>query len=224
MPVLVPSILAADMTNLSKQIRLVEMGGADWIHCDIMDGHFVPNISFGPMIVEAARRITKLPLDVHLMIRNPDKYIEDFVKAGASIVSVHYEEVIHLNSILRKIKKLGAKAGVVINPSTTVDSLRDVVEYADIVLIMSVNPGFGGQSFIGNSLRKIEEAVKLREEMKANFVIEVDGGIELKNAGDILAAGCDAFVIGSSIFKSDDITTTTLEFKNIINTKKKIVT
>jgi ribulose-phosphate 3-epimerase len=224
MPILAPSILAADMTNLSQQIRRVEMGGANWIHCDIMDGHFVPNISFGPMIVEAARRITRLPLDVHLMIQNPDKYIESFVEAGASIISVHYEEVIHLNSILNKIRKLGAKAGVVINPSTTVGSLRDVVEYADLVLIMSVNPGFGGQIFIPNSLRKIEEAVKLREEMKADFVIEVDGGIELHNVKDVLLSGCDAFVIGSSIFKSEDVTTTTLEFKNIINSKNKVIT
>ncbi len=224
MPVLAPSILASDFTNLSQQIRLVEMGRADWIHCDIMDGNFVPNISFGPIIVEAVKRITKLPVDVHLMIKNPDNYIENFITAGASIVSIHYEEDVHLNRTLSRIKELGAKAGVVINPSTPVNSLKDIAEYADLVLIMSVNPGFGGQSFIKNSLRKIKEAVKLREDMNANFIIEVDGGIDLKNVSNILSAGCDAFVIGSSIFKSEDITTTTLEFKNLISSEKKIIT
>jgi len=224
MPILAPSILASDFTNLSQQIRLVEMGRADWIHCDIMDGNFVPNISFGPIIVEAVKRITKLPVDVHLMIKNPDNYIENFITAGASIVSIHYEEDVHLNRTLSRIKELGAKAGVVINPSTPVNSLKDISEYADLVLIMSVNPGFGGQSFIKNSLRKIKEAVKLREDMNANFIIEVDGGIDLKNVSNILSAGCDAFVIGSSIFKSEDITTTTLEFKNLISSEKKIIT
>jgi len=224
MPVLAPSILASDFTNLSQQIRLVEMGRADWIHCDIMDGNFVPNISFGPIIVEAVKRITKLPVDVHLMIKNPDNYIENFITAGASIVSIHYEEDVHLNRTLSRIKELGAKAGVVINPSTPVNSLKDISEYADLVLIMSVNPGFGGQSFIKNSLGKIKEAVKLRGDMNANFIIEVDGGIDLKNVSNILSAGCDAFVIGSSIFKSEDITTTTLEFKNLISSEKKIIT
>jgi len=219
MPVLAPSILSADFTNLSKQIRLVEMGGADWIHCDIMDGHFVPNITFGPLIVETVKRITKLPLDVHLMIENPDKYIEDFIKAGAHSVLVHFEEVVHLNSTVNRIKKLGAKAGVVINPSTPVKLIKDIVEYVDLVLIMSVNPGFGGQSFIKNSLRKIKETVKLRNEMNTDFLIEVDGGVDLKNTEDILNAGCDVFIIGSSIFKADDITATTLEFKNKINKK-----
>jgi ribulose-phosphate 3-epimerase len=221
MPILAPSILSADFTNLSQQIRLVEMGGADWIHCDIMDGHFVPNITFGPFMVEAVKRVTKLPLNVHLMIENPHKYIQDFIKAGANSILIHHEEVVHLNDILNGIKKLGAKAGVVINPSTPVNLLKDVIEYADLVLIMSVNPGFGGQSFIKNSLRKIKEAVKLREEMKADFLIEVDGGIDLSNTEDILKAGCDVFIIGSSIFKADNITATTLEFKNKIN--KKIV-
>ncbi len=217
MPILAPSILAADFTNLSQQIRVVEMGGADNIHCDIMDGHLVPNISFGPFIVEAVKRITKLPLDVHLMIENPDKYIEAFIKAGASSIFVHFEEDVHLISTVNKIKKLGAKAGVVINPSTPVKFLRDIVEFVDLVLVMSVNPGFGGQTFIKNSLRKIKETVKLRSEMNADFLIEVDGGINLKNAEEILKAGCDVFVIGSSIFKADDITATTLEFKNEIN-------
>jgi len=219
MPILAPSILAADFTNLPQQIRLVEMGGADRIHCDIMDGHFVPNISFGPLIVETSKRITKLPLDVHLMIENPDKYIDTFIKAGASSIFIHYEADVHLNNTINMVKNLGAKAGVVINPSTPVKFLRDIVKDVDLVLVMSVNPGFGGQTFIENSLRKIEEAVKLREEMNTNFLIEVDGGIDLNNTEEILKAGCDVFIIGSSIFKADDITATTLEFKNKINKK-----
>ncbi|OGU74165.1 MAG: ribulose-phosphate 3-epimerase [Ignavibacteria bacterium RBG_16_34_14] len=224
MAVLAPSILSADMSNLSKQIRFVEMGGADWIHCDIMDGHFVPNITFGPILVKAARSVTKLPLDVHLMIENPDNYLEDFIKAGASIVSVHFEEVVHLNRTINRIKELGAKAGVVINPATPVSLLKDISLNVDLILIMSVNPGFGGQSFILNSLKKIAEASKLREELNANFVIEVDGGIDLNNVDNVLAAGCDAFVIGSSIFGTEDITTTTMKFKNIISTGRKIIT
>ncbi|HSP89063.1 MAG TPA: ribulose-phosphate 3-epimerase [Ignavibacteriaceae bacterium] len=223
MPFLAPSILSADMTNLKQQIRLVEMGGADWIHCDIMDGHFVPNITFGPILVEAAKRITNLPLDVHLMIKNPDNFLEAFVKAGASIISVHYEEVIHLNRTINRIKELGVKAGVVINPATPVNLLKDIAQEIDLLLIMSVNPGFGGQTFILNSLKKIAEAAKLREELNSNFLIEVDGGIGLNNVDNILAAGCDAFVIGNSIFGTEDVTTTTLKFKNIITTGKKII-
>jgi ribulose-phosphate 3-epimerase len=224
MPVLAPSILSADMSSLSQQIRLVEMGGADWIHCDIMDGHFVPNITFGPILVEAVKRVTKLPIDVHLMIENPDKFLESFIKAGASIISVHFEEVIHLNRTVNRIKELGAKAGVVINPATPVSFLKDIVKDIDLVLIMSVNPGFGGQTFILNSLKKISEAARLKEEMNSNFIIEVDGGIDLKNVSEILSAGCDAFVIGSSIFGKEDITSTTVKFKNIINSGKKIIT
>jgi len=223
MPVLAPSILSADMSNLNQQIRLVEMGGADWIHCDIMDGHFVPNITFGPILVEAAKRVSNLPLDVHLMIENPDNYLESFIKAGASIVSVHFEEVIHLNRTVNRIKELGAKAGVVINPATPVSLLKDIAHDVDLILIMSVNPGFGGQSFILNSLKKIAEASRLREELNANFIIEVDGGIDLNNVEDILAAGCEAFVIGSSIFGTEDVTTTTLKFKNSISSGRKII-
>lgn len=223
MPILAPSILSADMTNLSQQIRLVEMGGADWIHCDIMDGHFVPNITFGPILVEAVKRITKLPLDVHLMIENPDNYLDAFVKAGASIVSVHLEEVVHLNRTVNRIKELGAKAGVVINPASPVSLLKDIAQDVDLVLIMSVNPGFGGQRFILNSLKKIAEGARLREELNSNFIIEVDGGIDLNNIDNVLAAGCDAFVIGNSIFGTEDITTTTLKFKNIISSGRKII-
>ncbi len=217
MALLAPSILAADLTNLSQQIRLVEMAGADWIHCDIMDGHFVPNISFGPIIVKSARKTTNLPLDVHLMIENPDKYLEDFVKAGANSITVHQEEVIHLNRTINKIKDLGAKAGVAINPATPVHTLEYIAEYIDLVLIMSVNPGFGGQSFISNSLRKVEETVKLREKYHADFVIEIDGGIDSKTIKPALDAGCDVFVSGSAIFKDDNIAAAATELKNLIN-------
>jgi ribulose-phosphate 3-epimerase len=216
MAILAPSILSSDFSNLAQQIRLAEMGGADWIHCDVMDGHFVPNITFGPLIVKAARKCTKLPLDVHLMIENPDKYLEDFAEAGANHLLVHYENVVHLNRTINKIKELGMKGGIAINPSTPITVLKYIMEYADSLLIMSVNPGFGGQSFIPNSIEKIKEAVKLREELHTNFLIQVDGGIDAKNIKMLLDAGCDAFIIGSSIFKSDNITAAATELKNLI--------
>ena len=217
MKILAPSILSADLSNLAQQIRMVEIGGADWIHCDIMDGHFVPNITFGPVLVKAARKCTKLPLDVHLMIKNPDNYLEDFRNAGADIISVHFEEVVHLNRTVNRIKELGAKAGVVINPSTPVSSLKDIAEYIDLLLIMTVNPGFGGQSFISNSERRISEAVELRKSLKAKFLIEVDGGINNKTIKSVLKAGCDVLVAGSSIFHKDNISAATAELKNLIS-------
>ncbi|MBK7629967.1 MAG: ribulose-phosphate 3-epimerase [Ignavibacteriales bacterium] len=217
MKLLAPSILSADLSNLAQQIRLVEMSGADWIHCDIMDGHFVPNITFGPVIVKAAKKSTRLPLDVHLMIKNPDNYLEDFRNAGADIISVHFEEVVHLNRTVNRIKELGAKAGVVINPSTPVASLKDIAEYIDLLLIMTVNPGFGGQSFISNSERRIAEAVELKKSLSANFLIEVDGGINRHTIKSVSKAGCDVFVAGSSIFHSDNISASTTELKNLIN-------
>lgn len=216
MGLIAPSILAADFTNLTQQIRMVEIGGADWIHCDIMDGHFVPNITFGPSIVKAAHKVTKLPIDVHLMIENPDKHLEDFINAGASYVSVHVEEVDHLNRTVNRIKELGAKAGVVINPATPVSSIVDVAEYIDLLLIMTVNPGFGGQKFIPNSLRRIKEAVTLRSEMNANFLIEIDGGVNVETAKTALEAGAEVFVAGSSIFKADNISAATVEIKKVI--------
>lgn len=216
MALIAPSILSADLSNLEQQIRLVEMGGADWIHCDIMDGHFVPNITFGPVLVKAVRKVTKLPVDVHLMIENPDKYLEDFQKAGADHLLVHQENVNHLNRTINKIKELGMKAGVVINPATPVHTLRDIGEYIDILLIMSVNPGFGGQSFIPNSLRKIKEAVELREDLGADFKIEIDGGIDKHTIVPAHNAGIDVFVSGSSIFKSDNAAAATAELKNLV--------
>jgi len=216
MKLLAPSILSADIANLSEQIKLVEKNGADWIHCDIMDGHFVPNITFGPVLVEAAKRSTNLPLDVHLMIKNPDNFLEDFKNAGADIISVHYEEVVHLNRTISKIKELGAKAGVVINPSTPVSMVKDIAEYIDLLLIMTVNPGFGGQSIISNSERRISEAVKLRAELKADFLIEVDGGVNKNTVTKIKNAGCDVFVAGSSIFKAKDVSIAAAELKKLI--------
>jgi len=209
MALLAPSILSADFSNLSQQIRLTEMGGADWIHCDVMDGHFVPNITIGPIIVKAARKITKLPVDVHLMIENPDKYLEAFADAGADFISVHVEEVVHLNRTINRIKELGCKAGVVINPATPLNSIVDVAEYIDLLLIMTVNPGFGGQKFIPNSIRRIEEAFALRAKYKAKFLIEIDGGVNNENISAAKKAGVDVFVAGSAIFDADNITAAT---------------
>lgn len=216
MAILAPSILSSNFSNLALQIRMVEIGGADWIHCDIMDGKFVPNLSFGPVIVEAVKKSTHLPIDVHLMIEEPDKFISDFVKAGADYISVHVEEVTHLNRTVNYIKDLGAKAGVVINPATPVHAIRDIAEYVDLVLLMSVNPGFGGQRFISNSISRIKQIDKLRDELNGNFLIEVDGGINNKTISEIKDAGCDVFVAGSAIFHSDNISAATAELKNLI--------
>jgi len=216
MAILAPSILSADLSNLAQQIRLTEMGGADWIHCDVMDSHFVPNLTFGPIIVDAVKRSTHLPVDVHLMIKDPDKLLENFVKAGANYITVHYEAVAHLNRTINRIKELGCKAGVSINPATPVQSLEDIAEYADLILLMSVNPGFGGQSFIPNVLKKIHELVELRKKLHAKFLIEIDGGIDNKTIQPALKAGVDVFVAGSSIFKADNITAATAELKNIL--------
>ena len=216
MALIAPSILSADFSNLSQQIRLAEMGGADWIHCDVMDGHFVPNITIGPVIVKAAKKITKLPIDVHLMIENPDKYLEAFVEAGANYLSVHVEEVVHLNRSVNRIKELGCKAGVVVNPATPINSIVDVAEYIDLLLIMTVNPGFGGQKFIQNSIRRIEEAVNLRAKLKAKFLIEIDGGVNNETITAAKKAGVDVFVAGSAIFDADNITAATAELKNLV--------
>jgi ribulose-phosphate 3-epimerase len=212
-----PSLLAADFSNLAQQIRNVELGGADWIHCDIMDGKFVPNLTFGPLVVEAVRKITKLPIDTHLMIKNPDQIIKNFIDAGSNYITVHQEEVIHLNRTINWIKELGAKAGVSINPSTPVNTLIEILEYVDLVLVMSVNPGFGGQKFIPSSLKKIEELSKIRKEKGFNFLIEVDGGIDKENIKRISDAGCNVFVAGSSIFGKDNITAAAMELKNLVN-------
>jgi ribulose-phosphate 3-epimerase len=216
MKLLAPSVLAADFTQLNLQIRSAELGGADWIHCDVMDGHFVPNISFGPVVVKSVRRCTKLPVDVHLMIEDPDLYINDFADAGADYITVHLEAVHHLNRTIQKIRETGKKAGVSINPATPVSLISDIAEYIDLLLIMSVNPGFGGQSFIESSLRRIKEAAELRHKLNASFLIEVDGGISKHNIKKISDAGCEIFVAGSSIFGAENITAAAAELKNLI--------
>lgn len=216
MALLAPSILSADFSNLAQQIRLAEIGGADWIHCDVMDGHFVPNITIGPIIVEAVRKITKVPIDVHLMIKNPDKYLEAFINAGADYVSVHVEEVTHLNRTVARIKELGAKAGVVLNPATPICLVEDIAEYFDLLLLMTVNPGFGGQKFISNSIKRIKEAVKLRNDLGADFLIEIDGGINHTNIKSAYDAGVDVFVAGSAVFSADNISAAATELKNLI--------
>ena len=217
MKLIAPSILAADFTNLEKDIRYVEMGGADIIHCDIMDGRFVPNISFGPMVVESVNRITNLPLDVHLMIKEPDSIIPEFIKAGADYITVHQEEVVHLHRTISNIKELGAKAGVVINPATPVSTLEDILEFVDMVLVMSVNPGFGGQKFIESSLNKIKKLDEIRKEKDYKYLIEIDGGIGPKNIKKVSDAGCDVFVAGSSVFLQDNISAAVVELRNIVN-------
>ena len=168
-----PSILTADFSNLAQQIRCLELGGADWIHCDVMDGKFVPNITFGPVVVRAIRKVTTLPIDAHLMIQTPDFFLEDFKEAGTNSITVHQEAVVHLNRTLTRIHELGLKAGVSINPSTPVSTLIEEIEIVDLVLIMSVNPGFGGQKFIPNSIRRINELAELREKYKLNFHYEL---------------------------------------------------
>lgn len=196
-----PSILSADFANLKKEIQEVEKGGADWIHVDVMDGHFVPNITMGPLVVEAIRPHTGLPLDVHLMIEEPDRYIDDFVKAGADLISVHQEACRHLHRTVSYVKERGVKAGVVINPATPVQMLEPILPEVDLVLLMTVNPGFGGQRFIQNVLPKIREVRQMLDEQSRMHVdIEVDGGIQPETARLAVEYGANVLVAGSAIF------------------------
>ncbi|MBU5467694.1 ribulose-phosphate 3-epimerase [Virgibacillus sp. MSJ-26] len=199
-----PSILSADFSKLGDEIKDVEKGGADYIHVDVMDGHFVPNITIGPLIVEAIKPTTTLPLDVHLMIENPDNYIQAFADAGASIITVHQETCVHLHRTLQLIKNAGVKAGVVINPATPVEMIKDILPEVDLVLIMSVNPGFGGQSFIQHAVQKIEQVKNYREQLNLSFEIEVDGGVSVDTAKLCTDAGADVLVAGSAIFNKDN--------------------
>jgi ribulose-phosphate 3-epimerase len=202
---LAPSILSADFAKLGEQIAAVERGGADLIHVDVMDGHFVPNITIGPPVVASIKRVTKVPLDVHLMITDPDRYIDAFADAGAAMISVHFEVLPHLHRTIHAIKSLGAKAGVVINPSTPVIALQDIAGDVDYVLVMSVNPGFGGQTFIPRSEIKIREARALLDRSgNQAAVVEVDGGVDLKTAGRVVAAGARMLVAGAAIFHTPD--------------------
>ena len=195
-----PSILSCDFSRLADEIQTVESGGADWIHVDVMDGHFVPNITIGPIITAGARKATDLPLDVHLMIEQPDRYLEAFVDAGADWLTVHAEACTHLHRTVQRIRELGARAGVAINPATPLASLTDVVPYIDLLLVMSVNPGFGGQSYISASTAKVRDARTLLDEMGSTAELEVDGGVDAGNVGELQAAGASVVVGGSAVY------------------------
>jgi ribulose-phosphate 3-epimerase len=199
-----PSILSADFAKLGEDIKDVELGGADYIHVDVMDGHFVPNITIGPLIVDAIRPITDLPLDVHLMIENPDRYIDAFAKAGADIITVHVEACPHLHRTIQLIKSTGVKAGVVLNPHTPVSTIQHVIEDIDMVLLMTVNPGFGGQSFIHSVLPKIREVADLVAEKNLDVEIEIDGGVNPETAKLCVEAGANVLVAGSAIYNQKD--------------------
>jgi len=218
--IIAPSILSADLTKLGDEIRAVEKAGADWIHIDVMDGHFVPNITYGPIIVEASSRATDLPLDVHLMIEKPDLIIPEFIKAGADLISVHPEACTHLNRTIRLITENGVKAGVALNPATPLSSVDWVLETLDFILIMSVNPGFAGQTFIPNSLEKIRKLKKRIQERGLSTLIQIDGGVNAKTIQEIAKAGADSFVAGSAIFGSKDYRETIEEFRNKIESTK----
>lgn len=213
--ILSPSLLSADFANLQQAIELINNTQADWFHIDVMDGVFVPNITIGQPVVKAIKKHAKKPLDVHLMITDPDRYIHGFKEAGADILTVHEEACSHLNRSLCRIREDGMKAGVSINPHTPVPMLENVIEYADLVLIMSVNPGFGGQKFIENSYRKIAELKRLKDKYNPNLIIEVDGGVSLENAPALLEAGADALVAGNAIFSAADVAQRIAEFKKL---------
>lgn len=199
-----PSILSADFARLAEEVSRVEKAGADWLHIDVMDGHFVPNLTVGPPIVDALRKVTTLPLDVHLMMTNPDAFIAEFAEAGADYLTVHVEACPHLHRTVQSIKERGVKAGVTLNPATPAVALSEIVRDADLILIMSVNPGFGGQKFIPSSLEKIAEVRTLIDRTRSHALLEVDGGIKPDNADAILSAGADVLVAGSAVFSGGD--------------------
>ncbi|WP_131537184.1 ribulose-phosphate 3-epimerase [Pedobacter nototheniae] len=215
-----PSILSADFGNLQRDVEMINQSEADWFHVDVMDGVFVPNISFGFPIMAAVKKYATKPLDVHLMIVEPDKYIEDFAKAGADRITVHYEACTHLHRTIQAIKAAGCKAGVALNPHTPVVLLQDIIADLDLVLIMSVNPGFGGQKFISNTYKKIRDLKALIQGVNENLIIEVDGGVGLQNLGMLIEAGANAFVAGSAIFVTDNPTETISKMKAVNSLEK----
>ena len=212
---ILPSILAADFGHLADDIAKVERAGATMLHVDIMDGHFVPNLTMGPPVVQSVRKITKMTLDVHLMLTDPDMFAPIFIDAGADQVSVHYEAARHLDRTIHLIQGMGAKAGVVLNPATPVSVLEDILPVLDYVLIMSVNPGFGGQKFIPNALKKIRQLARMRRELGLNFAIEIDGGVNHGNLVEIVQAGCNWMVAGSHVFGSADPAATVKDMQQI---------
>lgn len=216
MKMIAPSLLSADFTKLGEEIDRIQRAGADLLHVDVMDGHFVPNITFGPPVVRSIKRVADLPLDVHLMIENPDAYIPAFAEAGSDYITVHSEAAIHLNRTLQLIKECGAHPSVCLNPSSPLSHLEYVLEYVDMVLLMSVNPGFGGQRFIPNVLRKIERLKQTIGDKGLNVLIEVDGGVDLGTIGSVARAGADVFVSGSGIFNSGNYAETIRSMKAII--------
>jgi len=199
-----PSILAADFSRLAEEIRSVEEAGADWLHVDVMDGHFVPNITIGPDVVKALRKSSKLPLDVHLMIEHPERYVGAFADAGAAYISVHQEACPHLHAVIQQIRKAGARPVVAVNPATPLCMVKPVLADIDMLLIMSVNPGFGGQKFIPSALDCLRQARGIKQERGLEFLIEIDGGIKRENAGEVAAAGAEVFVSGTGIFREED--------------------
>lgn len=213
-----PSILSARFDRLGEEVMLADQAGADLLHVDVMDGHFVPNLTIGPLVVKAIRPLTKLPLDCHLMVSDPQKWIEYFAHAGADIITIHAEVALQPQKLLRKIRKLGCLAGISINPATPLHKIENLLDKVDLVLLMSVNPGFGGQKFIESTLKKIKKLAEIRK--NRSFVIEVDGGIKADNAGRIRAQGCDIFVAGSAIFSKSDYKIALLEIKNAIQKVK----
>lgn len=210
---LAPSILSADFGHLAEDVKKIEEGGADYIHVDVMDGHFVPNISFGAPVMKCLNGKTGLPYDVHLMIENPDKYIEDFVTPQTEYITVHQEACTHLHRTVQNIKSKGIKAGVSINPATPVSTLECILPDVDLVLIMSVNPGFGGQKFITGTLDKVRELAEIKRAKNLNFVIEIDGGITLDNIKEVMDAGVEMAVAGSAVFKAEDVVQRVRDFK-----------
>jgi len=216
MKLIAPSILSADFSRLGEEVKAVEAAGADWIHVDVMDGHFVPNITIGPLVVEAVRRVTQLPLDVHLMIEDPDQYLEAFAGAGSTYLTVHPEACYHVHRTIQAIKDLGVKAGVSLNPATPLSALEWVLADVDLVLVMSVNPGFGGQTFIASAIPKIRDLKSMVRSKNPDVVIAVDGGVNQETIRSVSEAGADAFVAGSAIFGSSDYGKTIRKFRSLI--------